>query len=97
MSQAIMEKKTNSHYSNAAVYETCLGVSRVVGKMFKVMPYNLKRSIFEWAVVQEAAILQERYNTGNYPARTWWGLNGVDQYDIIADFVMFNAYEGEVR
>jgi hypothetical protein len=97
METRIINIKETQQHSNAASYAIATAVSKAVGAVMPLMPRRMKASLYEWAYIKEHAIWEQRFLTGNYPSSTWYGLNGVDQYDLVADFVMLNAYKAGVR
>jgi len=97
METLIINIKGTQQDSNAATYAIATAVSRALGAVMPLMPRRLKASLYGWAYMKENAIRDERFLTGSYPSSTWYGLNGVDQYDLVADFVMLNAYKAGVR
>ena len=93
----VIEKQNKNRYSNAAVYQIASVVTRATGALLPLMPKNMKASLYGWAYEKENTIANQRLENGTYPDRTWYGLNGVDQYDLLADFVMLNGYKSGVR
>jgi hypothetical protein len=97
-----METQTNKitetrHYSNPATYAVATAITKAAGTVLGLLPRAIRVSLYEWAYIKENAMRDERLITGRYPLRTWYGITGVDQYDLVADFVMLNAYKGGVR
>lgn len=60
----------------------------------QILPKQVARGIFEWAYFKEEAIRAQVISGGSYPKRAWFGLTGIDQYDLIADFAMRSQYAG---
>jgi hypothetical protein len=92
-----MKIEETRHYSNPAAYAVATAISKAAGTVMTFMPKTTRASLYEWAYMKENAMRDERLITGRYPTRTWYGLTGVDQYDLVADFVMLNAYKAGVR
>lgn len=77
--------KTNNDYSNWTYGPAAFLSHQVIPAVSKLLPWKAKAAIYNALVSREETIAAERRAYGRYPERTWYGLNGVDQYDLWAD------------
>lgn len=77
--------KSNTDYSNRIYIPLAFVAHRLVPAVSLLLPHSLREKLYHFLATKEEAIATVRRNTGEYPARTWYGLNGVDQYDLWAD------------
>ena len=77
--------KTNNDYSGWVYTPLSVFASRVVPAVTLLLAQSSREKLYHYVANKEEAIAMTRRNTGQYPARTWYGLNGVDQYDLWAD------------
>jgi hypothetical protein len=77
--------KSNSDYSNRIYIPLAFVAHRLVPAVSLLMSRSLREKLYNFLASKEESIATIRRNTGDYPARTWYGLNGIDQYDLWAD------------
>jgi hypothetical protein len=77
--------KTNNHYSNWTYGPAAFISHQVIPTVTMMLPWKAKSALYNALVSREETIAAERRAYGRYPERTWYGLNGVDQYDLVAD------------
>ena len=77
--------KTNNDYSGWVYTPMAMLAWKVVPATSALLPQTIRQKLYNYLCSKEETILAMRRETGEYPARTWYGLNGVDQYDLWAD------------
>ena len=77
--------KSNNDYSSWVYTPIALFACKVVPAVSTLLPEAARQKLYNFLAEKEESIGMTRRNTGQYPPRTWYGLNGVDQYDLWAD------------
>jgi hypothetical protein len=77
--------KSNNDYSGWVYTPMAVIAYKLLPALSKLLPSALKWKLHDHAHHKAETIRQQRLTTGQYPPRTWYGLNGVDQYDLWAD------------
>jgi hypothetical protein len=77
--------KSNNDYSSWVYTPIALFAWKVVPAVSTLLPEAARQKLYNFLAEKEESIGMTRRNTGQYPPRTWYGLNGVDQYDLWAD------------
>lgn len=77
--------KTNNDYSNWTYSPVAFIAHKVVPAISTLLPTKTRGNLYDRLTLKEEHIAGARRATGEYPKRTWYGLNGVDQYDLWAD------------
>jgi hypothetical protein len=80
-----LKTKTNNDYSNWTYGPAAFISHQIIPTVAMMLPWKVKAALYNCLVSREETIAAERRAYGRYPERTWYGLNGVDQYDLVAD------------
>lgn len=82
-----LKLKTNNGYSSWVYTPAAFIAHTVVPAISTLLPQKMRGNLYDKLVLKEEHIARTKRATGEYPDRTWYGLNGVDQYDLWADCV----------
>ena len=77
--------KSNNDYSSWAYGPAAFLAHKVVPAISTLLPQSLREKLYHKLADKEETLAVIRRAIGVYPDRTWFGLNGVDQYDLWAD------------
>jgi hypothetical protein len=77
--------KSNNDYSGWVYTPIAVIACKVVPAVSTLLPQAVREKLYAYLADKEESIAMNRRSTGHYPKRTWYGLNGVDQYDLWAD------------
>lgn len=77
----IMITTKNDNYSNWTYTPLAFIAYHAVPKIISLMPRTVREKAHSFLATWEEHMLAEI----TYRKRTWFGLNGVDQYDLVAD------------
>ena len=76
-----MSTKNIEIYSNWTYEPLAFIAHHAVPQLTRVLPNSVRQKVYNFLSTWEDSMLAET----SYRKRTWFGLNGVDQYDLVAD------------